>query len=111
MSKKSGGVNVVGPLILVLALVVYAFSQGFWTGVYLLGDILNIFGSIFVCIIGFIWGIPIVGQKIIKRCVTTIIIAVIFGKSLGESENKILTWIIGGAVSLFCAVLSWIGMF
>ena len=107
MSKKS----FIGPLILVGLILFCAFQSSFLDGLKILGDILNIFGSIFVCIIGFIWEIPIVGQKIIKRCVTTIIIAVIFGKSLGESENKILTWIIGGAVSLFCAVLSWVGMF
>ena len=110
MSKKSSNVNIVGPLILVLALVIYAFSQGFWVGLNLLGDIINIFGTVFVWLIGFIWDIPIIGQKIIKNSFTTLIIVIFFGTSLSKSEHKILTLIIGGAVSLFCAVLSWIGM-
>lgn len=107
MSKK----GLIAPLLIILALVVYAFSQGFWTGVNLLGDIINIFGTIFVLLIKLIWNIPVMGQKIIKRCITTIIIAIVFGTTLSKSENKILTWIIGGGVSLVCLVLSWIGMF
>lgn len=111
MSKKNGGVNVVGPLIIVGLILFCAFQHSFLDGLKILGEIVNIFGTLFVWVIGFIWDIPIIGQKIIKNCVTTIIIVVFFGTSLSKSENKILTWIIGGAVSLFCAVLSWIGMF
>ena len=111
MSKRDSEFNIVGPLMLVLALLIYAFSHGFWTGLNLLGDIINIFGTVFVWLIKLIWNIPVMGQMIIKRCVTTIIIIVFFGTSLSNSENKILTLIIGGGVSLVCLVLSWIGLF
>lgn len=105
MSKK--GLNI-APLVLIAALIMYAFSTGgFWAGVYLLSDILNIFGTIFVSIVGFVWNIPVVGQKVIKNCITTIIIAVIFGVSLNKSENKIASLVIGGIVSLVCLLLSW----
>ena len=107
MSKKS----FIGPLILVGVILFCAFQSSFLDGMKLLGEIVNIFGSVFVLLIGFIWDIPIIGQKIIKRCVTAIIIALVFRASLSESENKILTWIIGGGVSLVCLILSWIGMF
>lgn len=105
MSKKEFSI---APLVLIAALIMYAFSTGgFWAGVHLLSDILNIFGTIFVSIIGFIWNIPVVGQKVIKNCITTIIIAVIFGTSLSKSENKIASLVIGGIVSLICLILSW----
>ena len=107
MSKKS----FIGPLILVGLILFCAFQNSFLDGMKLLGEIVNIFGAIFVLLIKLIWNVPVVGQKIIKRCVTTIIIALVFGASLSESENKILTLIIGGGVSLVCLILSWIGMF
>lgn len=105
MSKKGFSI---APLVLIAALIIYAFSTGgFWAGVHLLGDILNIFGTIFVWVIGFIWNIPVVGQKVIKNCITTIIIAVVFGTSLSKSENKIASLVVGGIVSLVCLLLSW----
>ena len=107
MSNQNKRINVVGPLIIVLAIVIYAFSKGFWEGVNLLGEIVNIFGTLFVWVIGFIWDIPIIRQKIIKNCITTIIIIVIFGTSLSKAENKVASIIIGGGVSLVCAILAW----
>ena len=93
--------------IVVFALIVYAFSQGFLNGIHLLGDILNIFGMIFVSMLNLIWNIPVIGQKIIKNCITTIIIVIIFGTSLSNAENKAASFIIGGGVSLVCAFLAW----
>ena len=52
-----GKINIVGPLILVLALLIYAFSQGFWVGLNLLGDIVNIFGTVFIWLLNFIFSI------------------------------------------------------
>ena len=105
MSNKKS--SVVPALIFLLALVVYAFSTGFLNGIHLLGDILNIFGTIFVSMINLIWNIPEMGQKIIKNCITTIIIIVIFGTSLSKAENKVASIIIGGGVSLVCTILAW----
>ena len=105
MSCKKSGINIIAPLFLLLALVVYAFSTGFINGVHLLGDILNIFGSLFVAILNLIWNIPIIGQKIIKNAITTIIILVIWGKY--ETDNKILKFAVGGGVSLICLLLTW----
>ena len=96
------------PLLFLISLIIYAFSiGGFWEGVHLLGDILNVFGAIFVWVIGFIWNIPVVGQKIIKNCITTVIIFILFGTSLNKSDNKIASLVIGGIVSLVCLLLSW----
>lgn len=105
MSNKKS--SVVPALIFLLALVVYAFSTGFLNGIHLLGDILNIFGTIFVSMINLIWNIPVIGQKIIKNCITTIIIIAIFGTSLSKAENKVASIIIGGGVSLVCTILAW----
>lgn len=105
MSNKKS--SVVPALIFLLALVVYAFSTGFLNGIHLLGDILNIFETIFVFMINLIWNIPVIGQKIIKNCITTIIIIVILGTSLSKVENKVASIIIGGGVSLVCAILAW----
>lgn len=62
-----GKINIVGSLILVLALLIYAFSQGFWVGLNLLGDIVNIFGTVFIWLLNFIFSIPEVAQEIVKR--------------------------------------------
>lgn len=105
MSNKKS--NVVPALIFLLALVAYAFSTGFLNGIHLLGDILNIVGTIFVSMINLIWNIPVIGQKIIKNCITTIIIIVIFGTSLSKAENKVASIIIGSGVSLVCTILAW----
>lgn len=105
MSNKKS--SMVSALIFPVAIIIYAFSTGFLNGIHLLGDILNIFGTIFVSMINSIWNIPVIGQKIIKNCITTIIIIVIFGTSLSKAENKVASIIIGGGVSLVCTILAW----
>ena len=107
MSKKDNQINFIGPLILVGLILFCAFQSSFLDGLKILGEIVNIFGTVFVWLIGFIWDIPIIGQKIIKNCITTIIIVIFFGTSLSKSEHKILTLIIGGGVSIVCAFISW----
>ena len=113
MSKKSGGINIVGPLILVLALVIYAFSQGFWTGLNLLGEIVNIFGTLFVFVFKFIFSIPQVAEEITKRVVTTLLILGLSTWWCVEDivEQKIVNIIAKIIVAILFAVLSWIGMF
>ena len=116
MSKKSGGINIVGPLILVLALVIYAFSQGFWTGLNLLGEIVNIFGTLFVFVFKLVFSIPQVAEEVLKRVITTLLV---WGLSAwwcvddfsDKVEIKIVNIIAKGIVAILFTVLSWIGMF
>ncbi|MBO7345813.1 MAG: hypothetical protein J6U92_07755 [Clostridia bacterium] len=109
MSKKS----FIGPLIFVLALVVYAFSQGFWMGLNVLGDIVNIFGTVFVWLIKLIFSIPQVAEEIIKRVVTTLLILGLSTWWCVEDfvEQKIVNIIAKIIVAIIFAILSWIGMF
>ncbi len=113
MSKRNGGVNIVGPLILVLALVIYAFSQGFWAGLNVLGDIINIFGTVFVWGFKLIFSIPQVAEEITKRVVTTILILGLSTWWCVEDglEQNIVNIIAKGIVAILFTVLSWIGMF
>ena len=109
MNRKS----FIGPLILVLALVIYAFSQGFWMGLNVLGDIVNIFGTVFVWLIKFIFSIPQVAEEIIKRIATTALVLVFSTWWCVEDglEQNIVNIIAKGIVAILFAVLSWIGMF
>lgn len=94
-------------IFLLTLVVVYAFSTGFLNGVHLLGDILNILGAMVTSLLCLIWNIPVMGQKMIKNSITTIIIILVFGSSLSKSENKVMSLVIGSGVSLVCAVLVW----
>ena len=113
MSKKSGGIYIVGPLILVLALVVYAFSQGFWTGLNLLGEIVNIFGTIFVFVFKLIFSIPQVAEEVLKRIITTLLVVGLSTWWCVEDivEKKIVNIIAKIIVAILFTLLSWIGMF
>ena len=112
MNRKS----IIFPLLLVLALLIYAFSQGFWVGLNLLGEIVNIFGTVFVWLFKFIFSIPQVAEEVLKRIVTTLLV---WGLSAWWSvddfsdkiEIKIVNIIAKGIVAILFTVLSWIGMF
>lgn len=106
-----GKINIVGPLILVLALLIYAFSQGVWVGLNLLGDIVNIFGTVFIWLLNFIFSIPEVAQEIVKRILTTLLVWGFFGFSLYKSEKKFAYGVMGAVASVLCTILSWLGMF
>ena len=112
MNRKS----IIFPLLLVLALVIYAFSQGFWTGLNLLGEIVNIFGTLFVWIFKFVFSIPQVAEEVLKRIITTLLV---WGLSVwwcvddfsDKEEIKIVNIIAKGIVAILFTVLSWVGMF
>ena len=106
-----GKINIVGPLILVLALLIYAFSQGFWGGLNLLGDIVNIFGTVFIGLLNLIFSIPEVAQEIVKRILTTLLVWGFFGFSLYKSEEKFAYVVMRAVASVLCTILSWLGMF
>jgi DMSO reductase anchor subunit len=63
MSKRS----IVGPLILVGLILFCAFQSSFLDGMKLLGEIVNIFGTVFVWLIKFVFSIPQVAEEIISK--------------------------------------------
>lgn len=111
MSNKKS--SVVPALIVLLALVVYAFSTGFLNGIHLLGDILNIFGTVFVWLIKLIFSIPQLAEEIIKRIITTLLILALSAWWCIDDvrEKQIVKIISKIIVAILFAVLSWIGMF
>lgn len=116
MSKKSGGVNVVGPLIIVGLILFCAFQSSFLDGLKILGEIVNIFGTLFVFVFKLVFSIPQVAEEVLKRVVTTLLV---WGLSAwwcvddfsDKVEIKIVNIIAKGIVAILFTVLSWIGMF
>lgn len=111
MSNKKS--SVVPALIVLLALVVYAFSTGFLNGIHLLGDILNIFGTVFVWLIKLMLSIPQLAEEIMKRVITTLLILALSAWWCVDDvrEKQIVKIISKIIVAILFAVLSWIGMF
>lgn len=109
MSKKS----FVGPLILVALILFCAFQSSFLDGLIILGEIVNIFGTVFIWLFKFIFSIPQVAEEIIKRVVTTLLILGLSAWWCVEDvvEQKIVNIIAKIIVAILFAVLSWIGMF
>lgn len=111
MSNKKS--SVVPALIILLALVIYAFSTGFLNGIHLLGDILNIFGTVFVWLIKLMFSIPQLAEEIMKRIITTLLILALSAWWCIDDvrEKQIVKIIAKIIVAILFAVLSWIGMF
>lgn len=111
MSNKKS--SVVPALIVLLALVVYAFSTGFLNGIHLLGDILNIFGAVFVWLIKLMFSIPQLAEEIMKRVITTLLILALSAWWCVDDvrEKQIVIIFAKIIVTVSFAVLSWIGMF
>lgn len=111
MSNKKS--SVVPALIFLLALVVYAFSTGFLNGIHLLGDILNIFGTVFVWLIKLMFSIPQLAEEIMKRVITTLLILALSAWWCVDyvREKQIVKIFAKIIVAVSFAVLSWIGMF
>lgn len=111
MSNKKS--SVVPALIVLLALVVYAFSTGFLNGIHLLGDILNIFGTVFVWLIKLMFSIPQLAEEIMKRVITTLLILALSAWWCVDDvrEKQIVKIFAKIIVAVSFAVLSWIGMF
>ena len=109
MSKKS----FIGPLILVGLILFCAFQSSFLDGLKILGEIVNIFGTVFVWLIKFIFSIPQVAEEVIKRIVTTLLVLVLSTWWCVEDykEQKIVNIIAKIVVSILFTILSWIGLF
>lgn len=109
MSKKS----FIGPLIIIGIILFCAFQSSFLDGMKLLGEIVNIFGTVFVWLIKFVFSIPQVAEEIIKRVATTLLVLILSALWCVDdyNEQKIVNIIAKVIVAIVFAVLSWIGMF
>ena len=109
MNKKT----IIGPLVLVGLILFCAFQHSFLDGLKILGEIVNIFGTVFVWVFRLIFSIPQVAEEIIKRVVTTLLILGLSTWWCVEDivEKKIVKIIAKGIVAILFTLLSWIGMF
>ena len=112
MSKKT----IIGPLVLVGLILFCAFQSSFLDGLKILGEIVNIFGTLFVFVFKLIFSIPQVAEEVLKRVVTTLLV---WGLSAwwcvdgfsDKAEIKIVNIVAKIIVAILFTVLSWIGMF
>lgn len=80
-------------------------------GMRILGEIINIFGTVIVWVLNAIFSIPDLAQEITKRVITSILVWAIYGFGLRGAEKKIAWGIMGAVASVICTVLAWVGMF
>lgn len=116
MSKKDNQINFIGPLILVGLILFCAFQSSFLDGLKILGEIVNIFGTVFVWVFKLIFSIPQVAEEVLKRIVTTLLVwGLCAWWSVDDfrdsAELKIVNIIAKGIAAILFTVLSWIGMF
>ena len=112
MNKKS----FIGPLILVGLILFCAFQSSFLDGLKILGEIVNIFGTVFVFVFKFIFSIPQVAEEGLQRIITTLLVWGLCAwwsvdDFRDKAEMKIVNLIAKGIVAILFTVLSWIGMF
>ena len=109
MNKKT----IIGPLIIVSLILFCAFQSSFLDGLKILGEIVNIFGTVFVWIFKLIFSIPQVAEEVLKRIITTLLVWGLSAWWCVEDivEKKIVKIIAKGIVAILFTVLSWIGMF
>lgn len=113
MSRKNNEVNIIGPLIIVGLILFCAFQNSFLGGLKILGEIVNIFGTVFVWLIKLIFSIPQLAEEIMKRIITTLLILALSAWWCIDDvrEKQIVKIIAKIIVAILFAVLSWIGMF
>lgn len=89
-----------------------AFSQGgFLAGMKVLGEIVNVFGTVFVFLLKAIFSIPELAQELTKRILTTLLVWTFYGFYLHGKEKTIIWSIMGAIASAVVTVLAWVGMF
>ena len=104
--------TIICALVLVGLILYCAFSAGgFLSGMKVLGEIVNIFGTVFVSIISSLFSIPDVAKEITKSVLTTVLVWTFYGFSLHGAEKKLVWRIAGAFASLICTALAWVGMF
>jgi hypothetical protein len=112
MNKKT----IIGPLVLVGLILFCAFQSSFLDGLKILGEIVNIFGTVFVWVFKLIFSIPQVAEEVLKRIVTTLLVwGLCTWWSVDDFEDsvelKIVNIIAKGIVAILFTILSWVGMF
>ena len=116
MKKRRNISFPIGTILFLFAVVLYAFTQyGFRSGVQLLGEIVNIFGTVIVLFFNLFFSIPHVTEEIVKRVLTTLLILCLsawwcwsdFG---AKTKNNIINIIAKIGASLILTVLSWVGI-
>ena len=89
-----------------------AFSQGgFLAGMKVLGEIVNIFGTVFVFLLKAVFSIPELAQELTKRILTTLLVWTFYGFGLYGAEKKIIWGVMGAVASAAVTALAWVGMF
>lgn len=113
MSRKNNEVNIIVPLIIVGLILFCAFQNSFFGGLKTLGEIVNIFGTVFVWLIKLMFSIPQLAEEIMKRVITTLLILALSAWWCIDDvrEKQIVKIIAKIIVAVSFAVLSWIGMF
>ncbi len=103
----------VGTVILVGLILFCAFQNSFLSGLQVLGEIVNIFGTVFVWLLKLIFSIPQVAEEIVKRVLTTLLIAVftMWWCIQDKTEKKMVGIIAKIIVAVIMAILSWVGLF
>ena len=112
MNKKT----IIGPLILVGLILFCAFQSSFLDGLKILGEIVNIFGTVFVWVFKAIFSIPQVAEEVLKRIITTLLVWGLCAwwsvdDFRDKEEMKIVNLIAKVIVAILFTVLSWIGIF
>ncbi len=112
MNKKT----IIGLLVLVGLILFCAFQHSFLDGLKILGEIVNIFGTLFVFVFKLIFSIPQVAEEVLKRIITTLLVwGLCAWWSVDDfrdsAELKIVNIIAKIMVAILFTVLSWIGMF
>lgn len=103
----------VGIVVLVGLILFCAFQSSFLGGLQVLGEIVNIFGTLFVWFLKLIFSIPQVAEEIIKRALTTLLIAIFTTMWCvqDKTEKKIVGIIAKIIVAIIMVLLSWVGLF
>lgn len=113
MSKENNEINILGPLIIVGLILFCAFQNSFLGGLKTLGEIVNIFGTVFVWLIKLMFSIPQLAEEIMKRIITSLLIFALSAWWCVDDvrEKQVVNIISKVIVAILFAVLSWIGMF
>lgn len=104
--------SIIGGVVVIGLLLFCAFSQGgFLAGMKVLGEIVNVFGTVFVYLLKAVFSIPELAQELTKRILTTLLVWTFYGFYLHGKEKTIIWSIMGAIASAVVTVLAWVGMF
>lgn len=113
MSRKNNRISIIGLFIIVGLILFCSFQSSFLDGLKILGEIVNIFGTVFVLVIKLIFSIPQLAEEIVKRIITTLLVFALSAWWCVDDvrEKQVVNIISKVIVAILFAALSWIGMF